>query len=318
MTCFANFPLATQYKPCENSFQLTYLTNVHSTKYIMKIIACVIISTVICAVFCFTNIFASDKTCILWPSNVESHDIMLNATALMSQKIEASGNDVSSLYSYTPCSNGLDCEAVQQVMAICSMHNICTQYLAKWDDKVQPVYSPKNNGTFTLTYNNGVSSRVECGHMQFVAEFVCKNVFTHATMVKEGPCLYHLKIETKFACSDMTHTNKSSSGDGNNIGSNHLSTGSMICIFLAILIFIYCFTGFSLSVYLKRKNGDVQRSGCYTLTRHIPHFNFWCKKLPLYTKHGCVITGQCSAGMYRKYIQKNDANGVDYENMEHE
>jgi len=101
-----------------------------------------------------------------------------------------------------------------------------------------------------------------------------------ANKVSSNNCEYSVDVHTNLVCSGSTHSGAGSS----------LSGGSIFLILLVSLLFVYILVGVGIN-YHKEKSYST------------PHRDFWCSKLPYWTKVGCLTswmwTLSCTTATYR-------------------
>jgi len=104
-----------------------------------------------------------------------------------------------------------------------------------------------------------------------------------ANKVGGNNCEYSVDVHTDLVCAGSTPVGPSSAA-------GTLSGGSIFLIVLVCLLFVYIIVGVGLNYHKDKSFGT-------------PHRDFWCSKLPYWTKIGCLTSWigalSCTKGTYR-------------------
>ena len=157
----------------------------------------------------------------------------------------------------------------------------CDEY-GKWANGV----SVKTSNGFQTTFRGSKCSE---GYTNTtgIFNYVCdptatdvNNLDLTAEATGSGVCEYTVTIPVDLACGGRALA-----------GGGGLSGGSIILILLVCVIFVYIAGMMSFSYYKEK-------------TIKPPHTGFWCKKLPYWTKAGCLVSWAASLTFYRWCCKK--------------
>eukprot|EP01084_Bolivina_argentea_P139401 245234_1 len=215
--------------------------------------------------------------------------------------IEQERDDEQWVVVYAPWKSDINCQTLEgsidvgmaaQVRAY--DHDNCNGLLARYGintDKIQPVIDREVNETqliFSYPDVPNVYSTGICKGRRLIVTWVCDQdakpfgnmLYYQGNRNKTNDvCPYYLKIDSFYACPEITPTPSPDSLD------TDYSPGTIIVVVLIAVFVLYCFCGY---VCKAVKNGDFGNA-----EENIPHYQTFWRKLPDLVVAGCTFSMSC-------------------------
>jgi len=174
-------------------------------------------------------------------------------------------------YQASFCSDRIACGSFIYGNLVRSKGDVCQGVYGKWASAVNVKTSTGFQATFQSTqYCTDDFSKLYKSTFNFLCDTSAGDIGSlKASQVGANSCEYSIAVYTNLVCSGSTPVNTSSTGG--------LSGGSVFLIILVVLVAVYFLAGYIYNYYKAK-------------TVVAPHRDFWCARLPFWTKTGCILS----------------------------
>jgi len=175
-------------------------------------------------------------------------------------------------YKASFCSDRIACGSYIYGNLVRSKSSVCEGVYGKWSTAVNTKTDNGYQAKFTSTqYCTDDFSSLYKSTFNFLCDKGAGTLGTvSAEQVGSNTCEYSVNVYTDLVCAGSTPVHTGGSGGG-------LSGGSIFLILLVVIVFVYIVAGFGWNYYKEK-------------TVRSPHGQFWCSKLPYWTKTGCLTS----------------------------
>jgi len=203
----------------------------------------------------------------------QTYDLASLETAGSNGVVSVTSSEAEYTFEASFCSDRVACGAYIYGNMVRSKSQVCEGVYGKWSTATNTKTTNGYQAEFTSTqYCSDDFSVLYKSTFNFLCDNKAGTLGTvKAEQVGSNTCEYSVDVYTDLVCAGSTPIHTGGDGGGG------LSGGSIFLILLVVLVFVYFFAGFGWNYY---KHKTVK-----TL-----HGEFWCTKLPYWTKTGCMVS----------------------------